>query len=235
MVNIALCCIEWLKVLDKKVSKYTIIRILKAKGFSWRRVQKSLRSQRDQVMFAFFKEEIKVLRQEYQQGKIALWFYDEVGFSLNPNGVYAWLPKAAQSSLPAQRGSVVTMAGFFQTDNTLQAYESKGSMDSELFIAYVEDFLKEYPPKIKTIVLIDNAAFHKSASVKAKMKEWQEINLYFQFLPPYCSELNLIETLWHHIKHLWLKIEDYVSKETLAKAIDDIINNIKTKYTITFA
>ncbi|MFN3489292.1 MAG: transposase [Emticicia sp.] len=31
-------------------------------------------------------------------------------------------------------------------------------------------------------------------------------DLYFQLLPPYCSELNKIETLWHHIKQLWLKI-----------------------------
>ncbi|MBD2755690.1 hypothetical protein [Spirosoma validum] len=34
-------------------------------------------------------------------------------------------------------------------------------------------------------------------------------------MPPYASELNLIETLWYHIKHLWLKIEDYDSTNTL--------------------
>lgn len=221
-------------MLGKKISKYTIVRILKAKEFSWRRVRKSLQSQRDEVMFAFFKQEIKLLRQEHQAGKIALWFYDEAGFNRNPNGIYAWLPKEAKACLPSQRGSVMTVAGFFQTDNTLQAYECKGSMDSDLFIAYVDDFLLQYPPKLKTVVVIDNAAFHKSAQVKNKIKRWQEQNLFFQFLPPYCSELNLIETLWHHIKHLWLKIEDYISEEALKKAITKIIHNIKIKYTITF-
>jgi hypothetical protein len=43
-----------------------------------------------------------------------------------------------------------------------------------------------------------------------------------------------IETLWHHIKHLWLKIEDYTSADTLKKAVDDIVAQVKTKYTITF-
>jgi transposase len=50
-----------------------------------------------------------------------------------------------------------------------------------LFIAYVEDFLRQYPPTKKTIILLDNASFHKSADVKTKMKQWQGQNLYFQF------------------------------------------------------
>lgn len=131
VINIALCCHEWLKALDKKVSKWTLINILKAKGFSWRRVRKSLKSQRDQVMLDFFKQEIKHLRQAQLQGSIQLWFYDESGFSLNPTGVYAWLPKENAYELPAQRGNVLTVAGFFQVDNTLQTYSHQGSMTSE--------------------------------------------------------------------------------------------------------
>lgn len=185
-------------------------------------------------MFEFFKQELASLRAAQSANQIVLWYYDETGFSLNPNAVYAWLPKNAKPELPAQRGNVLTVSGFFRDDNTLQAYSHQGSMNSELFIAYIDDFLKHYPPLIKTIVLIDNASFHKSADVKTKIKEWQKQNLFFQFLPPYCSELNPIETLWHHIKHLWLKIEDYTSADTLKKAVDDIVAQVKTKYTITF-
>lgn len=80
----------------------------------------------------------------------------------------------------------------------------------------------------------DAASFHKSADVRAKMKAWKAGSLYFQFLPPYSSELNIIETLWHHIKHLWLKIEDYTSTNALKKAVDDIITQMKIKYTIIY-
>ena len=82
-------CYEWLKVLDKKISKWTLISILKAESFSWKRARKSLKSQRDQAMFDFFKEEIWHLRQAQLQGLLQLWFYDETGFSLNPTGIYA--------------------------------------------------------------------------------------------------------------------------------------------------
>jgi transposase len=77
-------------------------------------------------------------------------------------------------------------------------------------------------------------SFHKSAAVKKKIKQWQAQNLFFQFLPPYCSELNKIEILWHHLKHFWLKLEDYKCKDSLKKAVDNILVEVKTKYTITF-
>lgn len=217
------------------MSKWTVKRILKQYGFRWRRVRKSLESQRDSIMYAFFKQEIIALQEEHKQGRIRLVFFDESGISQNPNSVYAWLPKGSNAKLPALRGNVMTIAGFMQTDNTLMAYAHEGSTTSEIFIAYVEDFLKNSPCLIKTIVIIDNATFHKSAMVKKKMIEWQKKNLFFQFLPPYCSELNKIETLWHHIKHLWLKIEDYQTKDSLEKAVIEILSNLKIKYTISFA
>lgn len=234
VVNIALWCSEWLKCLEKKVSKWTLISILKTSKFSWRRVRKSLKLQRDDLMFDFFKLEIKALEKEHQEGKINLWYYDESGVSLNPNVVYAWLPKQNANELPALRGNVLTIAGFFQRDNTLQAYSHNGSMTSEIFIAYVEDFLKNIPLRLKTVVIIDNASFHKSAQVKKKMKQWEKQQLFFQFLPPYSSELNKIEVLWHHLKHLWLRLEDYKTKESLKVAVEYILSKVKTKYTITF-
>ena len=82
-------------------------------------------------MFEFFKQELASLRAAQSANQIVLWYYDETGFSLNPNAVYAWLPKNAKSELPAQRGNVLTIAGFFQSDNTLQAYSHQGSMSSE--------------------------------------------------------------------------------------------------------
>lgn len=234
MVNVVKKFEDWFEGMDKTVSVSTIKRLLKAAGFRWRRVRKSLESQRDMLMYAFFKEEIKLLQQEHEQQKIRLVFYDESGISLNPNSVYAWLPKDNSAKLPATRGNIMTIAGFMQTDNTTMMYTHEGSTTSEIFIAYVDDYLINSPSLIKTIVIIDNASFHKSAQVKKKMIEWKSENLYFQFLPPYCSELNKIETLWHHIKHLWLKIEDYQSKQSLENAVIHILKNIKSKYTISF-
>jgi transposase len=54
------------------------------------------------------------------------------------------------------------------------------------------------------------------------------------FLPPYCAELNKNETLWHHLKHLWFRIEDYQSKNRLEKSAKEILKNAKTQYTIIY-
>jgi transposase len=223
------------KKLDKQFSKWTLIRLLQLHLFTWRRVAKSLESQRDEVMFQFFKHELALLRQEQKAEKIKLWYYDESGFNLNPTAMYAWLPAKQTLKLPAQRGNILTVAGFLSDDNTLQAYAHQGSTTSQHFIKYVDDFIKQYPPKMKTIILVDNASFHKSAQVKAKFKEWKSQNIFLQFLPPYSSELNPIENLWHHAKHLWLNIEDYSDANTLRNAVINIFKNVGIKYTINFA
>ncbi len=87
---------------------------------------------------------------------------------------------------------------------------------------------------VKHIVVIDNTSFHKSAIVKQRMKTWNQQNLFFQFLPPYCSELNRIEILWRRIKQNWLEIMDYDSADTLEKSVVNIIKLYDNKYSITF-
>ena len=213
--------------------------VLKSAKFTWRRVRKSLKSQRDEGMFEFFKLELQLLRHEAEQGLIKLWFYDETGFNLNPNGVYAWLPPSAEAAavyLPAQRGNLLTVAGFLSAENTLEAYSCKGAMDSFTFIAFVDDFVKNHVigKPDKQVIVIDNASFHKSATVIKKMEEWRKSNLFFQFLPPYCSELNRIEILWRRIKHNWLEIGDFRSADILEKAVINIIKQYGSKYLITF-
>jgi hypothetical protein len=105
--------------LGKQFSKWTLIRLLQFHLFPWRLVAKSLESQRDEGMFQFSKQELALLRQEQQSDKIKLWYYDESGFNLNPTALYAWLPAKQTLKLPAQRGNILTLAGFLSDDNTL--------------------------------------------------------------------------------------------------------------------
>lgn len=216
-----------------QLSWWTVKRILQQAGFTWRRVKKSLKSQRDEQMFSFFKEEIAHLRAMEQQGEIELWFYDETGFSLNTNVPYAWQHKASEFTLSAQRGNVVTVAGFLRTDNSFEAYYTPGSMNTDLFMGYIEDFIKKRVSK-KTILILDRASFHTAAKVKEKLQVWQKQNLFVQFLPAYCSDLNLIENLWRFIKHEWLPLKAYQSAQTLKEHLLYILQNFGSKYRISF-
>lgn len=235
MVNL----IQWLAVhqqtLTQRLSRWTLKRLLKQAGFRWRRIRKSLREQQDPVLMAFFKEEVRLLKRAHRQAQLDLWFYDETGLGLNPTGLYGWQRKDHTAHLPAQRGQGFTVAGFLTLDNNLLAYSYSGPTSSEAFIQFVEEWMSQHPPQRKTVLVLDNASFHRSADVVAKRKEWAERQVYLQYLPAYGSELNLIEVLWHRLKHEWLTVSDYKSGQSLRTAVESILRQVGTKYTITFA
>ena len=240
IVNLVFWTAQQAVLLDKKISPWMVKKVLQSARYTWRRVRKSMKKQRDEGLFDFFKQELVELAALEKQGLIRLWFYDESGFHLNPNAIYAWLPPqglAKDLELPAQRGNVLTLAGFLRHDNTLEAYSQQGPMTALCFIAFVEDFIQNQvqDAQIKNIVIIDNASFHTAHIVKQKMIAWKKHNLYFQFIPPYCSELNHIEILWRFIKNQWLTIQDYNSALELKNAVINIIKSFGSKYTINYS
>lgn len=108
----------------------------------------------------------------------------------------------------------------------------KTNMNSELFIKYVNDFVSKLVQK--TILIIDNASWHKSELTKSMFEQWEGKGLYILFLPPRSPHLNKIETLWRKIKYEWLTIRDYRSKNTLTKKIKTIFKKFGSEYDINF-
>jgi transposase len=233
VVNLRQWLAEWTQ--QFAISVYTLKRMLKRVGFRWKRVRKSLKDQQDAVMMAFFTHELALLKEAHRQGELSLWFYDETGLGLNPSGLYAWQHPELPARLPAQRGQGFTVAGFLTIDNQLQAYSYSGPTTAQTFIHFVDDWIRQYPPQGKTVLVLDNVSFHRSAEVVARQKDWAAQRVYLQYLPAYGSELNLIEILWHRLKHEWLELADYASSQSLRKAVERILSQVGQKYTITFA
>ena len=97
----------------------------------------------------------------------------------------------------------------------------------------LEEWLTEKGEKPRVLIL-DNAKIHRSKKMQAKLAEWEEKGFYIFHLPPYSPHLNIIEILWRKIKYEWLKPEDYLSFESLTKAIREILSNLGTAYKINF-
>lgn len=75
-----------------------------------------------------------------------------------------------------------------------------GSCDTSLFESWVEQFLiKELKPG--QVVIMDNAAFHKSQKTKDLI---ESVECKLIFLPPYSPDLNPIEKFWANMKS-WIK------------------------------
>jgi len=193
-----------------------------------------LKSQPKEGDFELCKDEIVALKVQEQKGEIALWFSDETSFSLNPNSMYAWQAPHSDISLPAQRGKVSSVLGFIRTNNESQFYDFSDNLCSHLWIKIVDDFVEEQPPMIKTVIVVDNASTHKAKITQKKIIEWESKNVFIHFLKPYCSELNPIEIVWRFIKHHWLSATDYLSKNTLENALENIFNSFGKNYKIDF-
>jgi putative transposase len=58
--------------------------------------------------------------------------------------------------------------------------------------------VKQYPTG-PVVVVLDNAPYHKSAASLAALSLFEH-RVWFFWLPPYCSSLNLIERFWRHLK-----------------------------------
>lgn len=119
--------------------------------------------------------------------------------------------------------------------NELITYKipQKVKMNSELFIQFMTDLANQI--KQFTVVVLDNASWHKSKMTRAMFKQWQDKGLFLYFLPPRSPHLNLIETLWRKIKYEWLKPADYYSEKTLQKKLDHIFKHYGDLYNIDFS
>lgn len=168
-------------------------------------------------------EILEVLVFLYLRGDIDLRFGDESAFSLEPNIPYGWIKKGDQGGIPSKKGGKLNVFGLMSLAGALTSYQTTGTVDSQLVIDWIDDFAKSINKL--TVIILDNAPWHKSEKFMAKVEEWKQIGLFIVHLPPYSPHLNPIEILWKKIKYEWLKPKDYLNKEVFHKAINHILKN----------
>ncbi len=81
---------------------------------------------------------------------------------------------------------------------------------------------------------MDNSSIHQNNFLWNKEAEWAEKGLEIFFLPTYSPHLNIIEILWRFIKYTWLESDAYESYSALVDAVENILKNFGTEYTINF-
>ena len=115
------------------------------------------------------------------------------------------------------------MFGLLSYRGQLSSYTTRGRVDGVQIIEWLEDFATSIQQP--TIVVLDNAPWHTSTAVRAKIEQWKDQGLELFFLPPYCPQLNIIETLWRKMKHEWLRPQDFNSEAELHQRIEEILDN----------
>ena len=165
-------------------------------------------------------------------GYIDLYFGDESHFGLTPNVPYAWQTKENPILLPAAKGKFLNVVGLMSRKNDLFFEVNETTFNTNKFILFMDKFANLIVKK--TVVILDNSPIHRSKKFMAKIREWKEKDLLIFFLPPYSTELNLIEILWRRIKYQWLPFEAYLSFQNLKERLSSVLNNFGSKYDIIF-
>lgn len=207
-------------------------RFLKKLGYSWKRFRKSLKKKQDPIEYAAKLAELKELLQLYKQDYIDLFFADESGFNLQAHVPYGWQPKGEYIEITPSKTKSIQTFGLMSLANELAAYFCKGSINSEIVIAFIDDFFESRNKP--TVIVIDNAPIHHSQIFKDKIEEWKQQQFYVFYLPKYSPHLNPIEILWRKIKYEWLKYEDIESQQQLEEELAKILNDFGKEYNIDF-
>ncbi|HET8669216.1 MAG TPA: IS630 family transposase [Candidatus Saccharimonadales bacterium] len=218
---------------DKHLSLSSLKRLAKKARLRWKRVRKSLKSLRDPDAFAQAKRELEGLQHQEDQGQIALYYFDESGFALDPTIPYAWQEPKRVIELPARKSGRINVLGFMNRQNDLHPFLFEGSIHTGVVIACFDAFCQTLTKK--TVVVIDNASIHTSEAFEDRLPYWKKKGLTIKYLPPYAPELNLIAILWRRIKYTWLPFSAYECLNALSEALETILSHVGSEYQITFA
>jgi transposase len=116
---------------------------------------------------------------------------------------------------------------------TLKVFTTQQTIDSDFIIECVDEIAEKITRP--TVLVFDNAPWHRSKKVILMREKWEKRGLYLFFLPIYSAHLNLIEILWRKIKYEWLKPVHYESPQTLKNAIYHIIKKYDNEFCIKFS
>ncbi len=161
-------------------------------------------------MRLLFKEKIN----HYQAEGLPLVYLDESGFVQDmPRlhgyapigqrcyGVHDWKAYGRTNAIGALIGTRLITVSLFQTNINALIFKSW----------LVQDLLPKLP--FQSIIVMDNAAFHKTSEIKNIIEEAGHI---LEYLPPYSPDLNPIEKKWAHAKAI---------RRTFQCSIDDLFQH----------
>lgn len=128
------------------------------------------------------------------------------------------MKRGQQRRIPATRPGAKQKRHIFGGFNWLEdtiTWTTARTKNSATFISFLEELLVKQYPKGRVVLVMDNAAYHKSASALAALSLFEHRVMIF-WLPPYCSELNPIELFWRYLK-------DHACANKLQDNIDEVV------------
>lgn len=147
---------------------------------------------------------------------------DEVSFQLTPNYKRIWFEKGKKpkGAFFWSNKKIITFAAL--TSSHKFFYEFYDSQNSITVLAFLSELFEWLDSNKKYVLILDNAAWHKTQIVK-NFIEKQE-NIFTEFIPPYSPELNPIETNWKVTRNNVTKSQFFKTIDELQGALENFWN-----------
>ncbi len=138
---------------------------------------------------------------------------------------YTWFAKGSgkQFKVPTRwssqgRLNLIGTLSLFGTTEQLEVRELSSSCTPAQVISYLETLAQSCDPTRLTVVVLDNAPFHKGKLLQEQRSKWEE-GLYLRYLPAYCPQLNPIESVWRKLKSFLMPRRCYNTLNELKAAL----------------
>jgi transposase len=204
-------------------------RLLKKKGYRWKRTRKSHKKKQDLEKKAIKQADLQMLIESAKMGEIYLKYLDEAGFCLESPVSYSYsrIGKQKRMEQPLKKyGKRISILGLWEEGKSFDYALAQGGFKDKSYIKVMNWEAEKASQTLAqtgriTVVVHDNATLHKSGLTRQQWQRWEEQGLYIFFLPPYCSEMNVIETEWHQLKVHEIAGQMFDNEYDLAMAVID--------------
>ncbi len=158
---------------------------------------------------------VQRLQQWLADERIELWYQDEMGVEGDPRPRRRWIQKGEQGKVTRNGDHVRMNVSGMVCPRTGQFFALELShSDTEMFQLLLDEANRHVEmERSRNLLIMDNASWHKSKSLK-----WGRFEPIY--LPPYSPDLNPIERLWLLVKAEWFS--DFIAKtcEALMDRLD---------------
>ena len=174
------------------------------------------------------REDINIARQQFQKEVKSLraediLAVDEMGCVTGMSRPYGYAPcgERVVSYEPAGKGTRLSLIGVLSVDGFLGGLEVTGSVNGDVFDAFLEQVVVPYLSPGKVVVL-ENVRFHHRESLQEII---EGTGAMVKFLPAYSPEFNPIEECWSKLK-AWLRKKAARTVAALQEAITEAIQQV---------
>ena len=175
---------------------------LHAQTFSYQ-TPRPFNPKRSEIQVSQWKDEfpdvLDMTRKSNSEKTVSVFFQDETRYGQKGTLSKQWAPVGLRPARPRQddfKNSYIFGAACPESGqhHFLVATDS----DTEMMSIFLNNFSESLDPGLHALLVLDNAPWHKSASLKVPS------NITLHFLPPYAPDLNPIENLWDFMKDNYL-------------------------------